>query len=61
MSVPFVKDDFLYTTSGVMADGGVVIHHQEYNSAFYQYECGRSFLDICVEMGLDSDDTKISL
>lgn len=58
MEVPFVNEDF--PTSGVMDDGVIITHHQEYICAYYQYECGKSFLDICLEMGLDSTDTHIS-
>lgn len=50
-----------YPTSGTSDDNDVVIHHQEYNGALYKYECGKTFLEICVEMGLDSTETHISL
>jgi len=46
------------TTSGV-GDDVVIYHYQEY-IGLYQYESGRSFLEICIEMGLDSTDTHIS-
>jgi len=59
MDEPLVNDE--YPTSGVTDDNDVVIHHQEYDTTLYKYECGKSFLDICLEMGLDSADTHISL
>jgi len=39
----------------------VVINHNE-NTSSYMYECGRSFVDICKDMGLDKNrDFNISL
>ena len=53
--------DMVYSLSGFMDRGDVIIHHHEYN-CFYQYECGRTFLEICLDMGLDKDNnTNISL
>lgn len=49
-------------TSGATEDEDVVIvyHNQMYVSTYYQYECGKSFLEVCLEMGLDKSDTEIS-
>ena len=57
MGVMCMNEDV--STSGVSGDDVLIYHCQEYVGA-YQYESGRSFLEICIEMGLDSTDTHIS-
>ena len=49
-------------TSGSINEEDVIIiyHNQNYTSSYYEYECGKSFLDVCREMGLDKSETEIS-
>ena len=55
MGIPSTND--LFPTSGSTNEDVVVNHNQDdYNNLYYQYECGKSFLEICKEMGLDSGD-----
>ena len=39
----------------------VVIDHEVYYGVYYQFECGKSFVEICTDMGIDDTHTKISL
>jgi len=44
-----------YPTSAINEDG-VIYHDQDSGYVtYYQYECGKSFVEICHDMGLDSD------
>lgn len=54
--------DGAFPTSGTMNEDTVIHHRYDYNVSYYQYEPGRSFVEICLDMGLDSaDDATISL
>ena len=39
----------------------VIIDHEVNYGVPYLFECGKSFVEICVEMGIDDNDTQISL
>jgi hypothetical protein len=45
-----------YTQSNSYNANDVIIEHHEYFCT-YQYECGKSFIDICRDMGLDKNTT----
>ena len=49
--------DYNYNTSMNFNDtcGDVIIEHHEYYIS-QQYSCGRSFIDICRDMGLDKSN-----
>ena len=47
-----------YETSGY-SDDTICYESYGYNGPYYQYECGKSFIQICVEMGLDSNGDDI--
>lgn len=53
-----------YDCSAVLeCENDVVIqHHQEYYSSMYRFECGKTFVEICKELGLDKEGgTQISM
>ena len=59
MELPLFSDLGEYQCSDTDI-GDVVVFH-EY-CEMYQYECGRSFVEICKDLGLDKkDDIQISL
>ena len=54
--------DYGYSSSGMMdnmCNNDTIIEHNEYFGS-YQYVCGRSFVEICRDMGLDHIQTNIS-
>jgi len=55
-----VFDNEGYITSG--SDDVIIHHNQDYCISYYRFECGKSFVEICRDMGLDSaNDTTISI
>lgn len=54
MEESFNIDNFNTTISGYNDD--VVIDHNEYYGMNYMYESGKSFVEICRDMGLDDDN-----
>lgn len=48
--------DYDYIVSDVYNPNDIIIEHHEL-FGIYQYECGKSFVDICRDMGLDKNNT----
>jgi len=45
-----------YQTSGDdFVDGDVILEHREMYGSYYTMETGKTFVEICMDMGLDSD------
>jgi len=60
MEESLIFDDF--GTSSTYNDGyDVVIDHQEYFGTYYTYETGKSLVEICMDMGLDTDNIPFRL
>jgi hypothetical protein len=51
--------DYYDTSMNFNETHDVIIEHHEYYIA-HQYMCGRSFVDICRDMGLDKSNNLIS-
>lgn len=48
--------DYDYTLQDAYNINDIIIEHTGYFGV-YQYECGKSFVDICRDMGLDKNNT----
>ena len=48
-----------YETSSTFEEDVVIHHHEEFYAC--RFECGKTFVEICMDMGLDKDGTQISL
>jgi len=49
-----------FQTSGYIEED-VSIYHDATYGAYYHYECGKSFLEVCKEMGLDSSHVPVQI
>lgn len=52
--------DEYYTSSSYQNDD-IIIDHQEYFGTFYTYETGKTFVEVCMDMGLDNDNIPFRL
>lgn len=50
----FSYDYYDYSQEHTLND--VIIEHHEYYGT-YQYECGKTFIDVCIDMGLDKNSS----
>ena len=55
MNEPLLSDEYYTSSSNYIDENDVIISHQEYFGTYYTYETCRTFVEICMDMGLNDD------